>query len=49
MRKIIVLFLLLIAAVGLSGCNTLKGFSQDVRTAWNQASKADAWLQQKAW
>ena len=49
MRKIIVLFLLLITAVSLAGCNTLNGLSQDVRAAWNYASKTDAWIQQKAW
>mgnify|MGYP001600591738 CR=1 len=60
MRRVIVFFLMLAAAVSLSGCYTLKGaaeglkgtaegITKDVRAAWNSVNKADAWLQQKAW
>jgi len=57
MRRTIFLFLMLVAAVSLSGCYTIKGaakgaaegFTKDVSITWNSVNKADAWLQQKAW
>lgn len=57
MRRAIFFFLMLVAAVSLSGCYTLKGaakgtaegFTKDASIAWNSVNKADAWLQQKAW
>lgn len=56
MRGVIFFFLMLAAAISLPGCNTLKGtagvvngLSKDIGIAWNSISKADAWLQQKAW
>ena len=60
MRRSILFFLMLAAAVSLPGCYTLKGaakgvagaaegFTKDVSIAWNSVNKADAWLQQKAW
>lgn len=53
MRRVIFFFLMLAAAISLPGCNTLKGtadgLTKDVGITWNYMSKADAWLQQKAW
>jgi predicted small secreted protein len=40
---------LLIAVLGLYGCETAKGFGKDVHNTWENISRTDKWFQKNAW
>lgn len=39
----------LIGLLGLIGCETAKGFSRDMDTAWQELVKADTWVRKNLW
>jgi predicted small secreted protein len=56
MAKYIYCALILISTLSFSGCETCKGFSEDVqnipnpdKNGWNALERADAWMQENLW